>query len=257
MVAGLMLACVVTVSAGQSPDDERGRQLAADAYRQLTGYGDATARLTIIVGNGRDEERRRSVRWRSIEPRGGGERTLVVFEEPRDVRGTALLTVTRPGAEDEQWLYLPAMNRVKRIASHSRSGSFMGTEFSYEDIALPDVGRYRHRWIGEDSLEGVAAWRVERLALDPASQYGRQVVWIDRDHHRLLRIDFFDRNDQPLKTLRFVGYRLYGERYWRPDELRMVNHRTGATTVIEWRDYRFRMGLAERDFDPAVLARSQ
>jgi hypothetical protein len=180
----------------------------------------------------------------------------VVFEEPRDVRGTALLTIAAPGRDDEQWLYLPAVGRVKRIASQSRSGAFMGTEFSYEDIAADDAANYRYGALRDDTLDGVPVTVIERYPLNAASSYRRQVLWIDRDD-RLLRIDYYDRTDAPLKTLSFRGYRLRAGRFWRPDEMEMVNHQTLASTTLRWNTYRFGAGLSARDFEPAALDRAR
>lgn len=228
----------------------QGQRLAEQAAGRLGGYGTLSARLTIVLRRNGGDERVRAVRLRSMETGNGGERTLVVFDEPRDVRGTALLTATRREGDDEQWLYLPALRRVKRIATGS--GSFMGTEFAYEDIATQDPRKYHHRYRGDELLEGTTVAVVERFPVNPGSQYRRQVMWIDREH-QVLRIDYYDRDDVLLKTLHFRGYRTHATRFPRADEMEMVNHRTGAVTVLRWSDYDFHSRLTERDFDPANL----
>jgi outer membrane lipoprotein-sorting protein len=96
---------------------------------------------------------------------------------------------------------------------------------------------------------------VERIPTDPKSGYARQVVWFDSEEYRVLKIDYYDRSNALLKSLELRGYRRYAEAYWRPDEMRMVNHQTGKSTTLRWRDYRFGVGLREGDFDRNRLSR--
>jgi hypothetical protein len=99
---------------------------------------------------------------------GDGERTLLVFRSPRDLSGTALLSHSRGDGDDDQWLYLPSMKRVKRIAGAKQSGSFMGSEFAYEDISSQEVDNFTYRYAGEDLIEGTAV-EPPRAPATPAS----------------------------------------------------------------------------------------
>lgn len=199
------------------------------------------------------KERRRELRISALE--GDADCILLVFDSPRDLEGTALLSVARADGDDDQWLYLPAFKRVKRVSSGVRSGSFMGSEFAYEDITSQEVDNFTYRYVGSEKLNGKEMVVVERYPRDAQSGYSRQVVWVDAAEYRTLRIDYYVREDTPLKTLRFRGYRRYAGRYWRPAEMEMVNHRSGASTKLIWRDYAFGTGLDKRDFDPSRLDR--
>ncbi|HWP37957.1 MAG TPA: outer membrane lipoprotein-sorting protein [Gemmatimonadales bacterium] len=252
--AFLVLGAPVQRLGAQEAASESGRQIAERAIAQLKGYGDVAAEITIVLKARRGDARTWTVRLLSLE-QPGVERTIVVFERPRDVRGTALLTATRPGRENEQWLYLPAVGRVKRIASQGRSSSFMGTEFSYEDVAPDDAARYRYGETRADTLDGVPVTAVERFPQDPGSAYGRQLLWVDGDD-RPIRIDYFDRAGSQVKTLHYRGYRLRAGRFWRADEMEMVNHKTLASTTLLWTAYRFGAGLRASDFEPDALGRT-
>ncbi len=256
-----LAACAAALSLGPvarsllaqaSTPVEPGREIGERAIRQLKGYGDLEADVTIVLKARRGDARTWMVRLLSLERPSGAERTIVVFEEPRDVRGTALLTATAPGRTDEQWLYLPAVGRVKRIASQNRSGAFMGTEFSYEDIAADDAGKYRYGEVRDDTLDGAQVLVIERYPLDPVSSYRRELLWLDREY-RPLRMDYYDRSDALLKTLHFRGYQLRAGRFWRPDEMEMVNHKTLASTTLRWTAFRFGAGLRASDFEAAAL----
>jgi outer membrane lipoprotein-sorting protein len=237
--------------------EESGLAIAREAGRRSSGYADYTARLTMTLRTRDGRQRLREMRVSGLAVNGDGERTLIVFEEPRDLQGTALLTFSHPQESDDQWLYLPSFKRVKRIAAGNRSGSFMGSEFAYEDIGSVEVEKFTYRYVGDETLDGEETFVVERYPVDSSSGYSRQTVWVDRQEYRPLRIDYYDKNGELLKTLRFVGYRHIAGAYWRADEMTMINHQTGRKTTLTWSDYAFDMGLGARDFSPNGLARAR
>ncbi|HHL40248.1 MAG TPA: outer membrane lipoprotein-sorting protein [Deltaproteobacteria bacterium] len=236
---------------------EKGLAIAVEADRRDSGFGDFTAEMRMILRNRHGQESVRLLSVRTLEVEGDGDKSLIVFQSPRDVKGTALLSFSHKSGPDDQWLYLPALKRVKRISSANKSGSFMGSEFAYEDIASQEVEKYTYRYVGDDSYEGVDCFVIERYPVDPDSGYTRQVVWLDKDEYRVRKIDYYDRKKALLKTLTFKGYRLYIDRYWRADEMYMVNHQTGKSTRLLWSGYRFRTGLGPGDFTRNSLRRAR
>ena len=246
-----------TAAIAAGSPEEIGLAIAAEADRRDDGFGDFTADLSMILRNRHGEESTREMRSSTLEVSGDGDKTMVVFDRPRDIKGTALLTFTHSVGADDQWLYLPALKRVKRIASNNKSGPFMGSEFAYEDIASQEIAKYTYRYLRDETLDGIETLVVERYPVDPKSGYTRQIVWYDKEEFRVQRIDFYDRKDELLKTLTYVGYQRYLDQYWRPDEMHMVNHQTGKSTTLTWRDYSFANGLSERDFDRNSLKRAR
>ncbi len=190
-----------------------------------------------------------------LEAEGCGNKSLFVFERPRDVKGTALLAHSHRDRGDDQWLYLPALKRVKRISSSNRSGSFMGSEFSYEDMGTQEVEKFTYRYRGEEPCGKLTCTVVERFPTDRRSGYTRQVVWQDRDELRAWKIQYYDRKNSHLKTLTFSKYRKFLDRFWQSHEMKMVNHQTGKSTVLRWKDYKFRTGLRESEFTRTGLRR--
>jgi hypothetical protein len=235
--------------------EERGLEIAVEADRRDSGFSDFTAELDMILRNRHGQQSTRRMRTRTLEVEADGDKSLVIFDHPRDVEGTAFLTFSHPTGNDDQWLYLPALKRVKRISTSNKSGPFMGSEFSYEDISSQEVEEYTYRYLRDEVLDGTEAFVVEQVPVDRNSGYSRQIVWRDREHYRQLKVEFYDRKGELLKTLTWHGYQQYLGQYWRADEMRMVNHQTGKSTVLDWRDYEFGTGLTARDFDRNSLKR--
>lgn len=237
--------------------EERGLAIAQEADRRDSGFHDLAADLTMLLRNKHGEESLRNMRTRSLEVDGDGDKTMIIFDQPRDVQGTALLTFSHKTDPDDQWLYLPALKRVKRIASRNKSGPFMGSEFAYEDLASQEVEKYSYRYLGDESLDGAPTFLLERDPVDENSGYTRQLAWIDQAEYRPMKIEYYDRKNSLLKTLEFRGYKQYLERYWRAEEMYMENHQTGKSTLLTWKDYSFRVGLDEGDFTKNSLKRAK
>ena len=255
-----ILAALLLISAtaplAETPQ-EKGLAIAREADRRDEGFGDLTAHMEMILRNRQGQESVRRLRISTLEVKGDGDKGLSVFDEPADVKGTALLTFTHKVGEDDQWLFLPALKRVKRIASANKSGPFMGSEFAYEDVASQEIEKYTYKYLRDETYEGMPSFVIERYPVDKHSGYTRQQVWIDQAEYRPWKIDFYDRKDSLLKTLVFRGYRQYLGKYWRADEMFMQNHQSGKNTLLKWTDYRFRTGLRDADFNETSLKRAR
>ncbi len=237
--------------------EEKGLAIAQEADRRDEGWGDSRADLRMILANRHGQTSERELRISSLEivnPE-EGDWSLIVFDRPRDVKGTGLLTYTHIAQPDDQWLYLPALKRVKRITSNNKSGPFMGSEFAYEDFSSQEVAKYGYRWLRNEPCGELECFVVERIPKYEHSGYTRQNTWIDKDEYRVQKVEFFDRKDDHRKTLVLSDYRQYLDKHWRAHDLYMENHQTGKTTRLVWSDYEFRKGLKERDFSQASLKR--
>ena len=195
---GTFLAIVVWAAApstgrADSSPEEAGLKIATEARERQKGFGNFTASLAMVLRNKRGQESRREIRLKVIEAEGDGDRSMFVFDRPRDVKGTAFLVHAHKTESDEQWLYLPALKRVKRISSSNQSGSFMGSEFSYEDMGATEVEKYTHRFLRDEPCGDLECTVSERIPVGRNSGYSRQLVWLDRDELRTMQIQYFDR----------------------------------------------------------------
>ncbi len=246
---------VLPLIASAEAAEEAGLRIATEAYKRDEGFGNFTASQTMVLLNKRGQESRRQLRISVLEVVDDGNKSLFVFDNPRDVKGTAMLIHSHRKGADDQWLFLPALNRVKRISSSNRSGSFMGSEFSYEDMGAQEVEKFTYQYLRDDACGELTCTLVENVPVEKGSGYSRQVVWRDRDEFRVSRIEYYDRKDTHLKTLTLGGYKQYLDHYWRATEMTMVNHITGKSTHLTWTDLDFRTNLRDRDFSQTGLRR--
>jgi hypothetical protein len=250
--------------AGGLPDlsglDPQGQGLALfqEKDQRESGYADLQVDLEMVLRDRRGAESRRELSISQLEMEAEGDRLLVVFETPRPIRGTALLSYSQVEGPDDQWLYLPSQRRVKKIAARNKSGPFLSSEFAFEDLALQEVEKFSYRLLGREACNDAQCLRVERTPLDEYSGYSRQEVLLHEPTLRVERIDYFDRHGRPLKVLVNDDYMLYEERFWKPRRMFMENLQTGKTTELLWKDFAFATGLtAERDFSTNSLMRAR
>ena len=251
----LILLLPPFAATAQSPE-EKGLAIAQEADKRDSGFGDYTADMQMILMNKQGQKSERQIRIRTLEVEDDGDKSLTIFDTPKDVKGTAFLSFTHKVGDDDQWLYLPALRRVKRISSRNKSGSFMGSEFSYEDIASEELEKYTYKWIRDEKYEGKECFVLEKYPVDKKnSGYTKQVIWLDKKEYRVWKVEYFDRKNSHLKTLITTGYRKYLDQYWRPDEMFMMNHQTGKSTKLIMSNYKFRTGLTDSDFNKNSLRR--
>lgn len=235
-----------------------GLAVMAQADAVDSGYQDSTVALSMVLRSANGRETSRELRISQVEMPADGDRMLVVFDTPRAVRGTALLSYSHADAVDDQWLYLPALKRVKKISSRRKTGPFLSSEFSFEDLSVQEVEKFSYEYLGVAPCDLGTCYRVKRTPLDEFSGYSAQIVAVDTEQLRFATIEYFDRRGEPLKTLESTDYKRYLDRFWRASRMLMTNHQTGKSTELLWRDFRFANGLsAERDFSTNALQRAR
>ena len=236
---------------------EQGLVISKEHKQRDVGWTDSTADMIMLLKNEQGQQSTRDVRIKSLEQKGKGDKSLSIFNKPRDVRGTAFLSFSHPVEADDQWMYLPVLKRVKRISSKNKSGPYMGSEFSFEDLGSFEIAKYTYNYLGDDKLNGVDSFMVEQLPVDENSGYTRRIVWIDKQEYLIHKIDFYDRKNSLLKTLSYHDYKKYLDKFWRANSMEMINHQSGKSTVLQWNNYAFRTGLKDTDFNRNSLKRAR
>lgn len=236
-------------------DAAKGLEIAQQQKARDRGWGDSESEIIMILRNAKGQESERRMRTLAFEMQNDGDKSLTIFDEPRDVRGSAFLTHSHPTAEDDQWLYLPSIKRTRRIATRNKSGPFMASEFAYEDMTSFELEKFSFRYLKDDSCNDQTCFVVEQTPTDSFSGYSTMQVWVDQQHYRVHKIDYYDRKGSLLKTLTMSDYRQYLDKFWRPHKMTMLNHQTGKSTDLLLQSIRFNTGRSEADFDVNALER--
>ena len=245
----------LSATAMAETSQQKGLRIAKAADAKDTGFGDTTANMIMTLKNRAGKTSRRIIRIKTLETK-GGDKSLSLFDQPADVKGTAMLTFSHGLKADDQWLYLPALKRVKRINSRNKSGPFMGSEFAFEDLSSQEVEKYKYNYLREEACGN--GWKCHVIERTPAykySGYTKQIVWLDTKEYRPTKMMFYDRKRSLLKTLTATGFKQYLGKFWRPNMMSMINHQTGKSTTLQWQNYKFKTGLSSRDFNKKAIAR--
>ncbi len=248
---GVMLMLPAAAARGNDAA-AKGLEIARSSEKANEGFGTERATMTLELINAHGDVTRRKMRLEILEGTTDGDRSLSVFDWPADVKGTKLLTFTHKKADDDQWLYLPAVKRVKRISSNNKSGSFMGSEFAYEDLAGQELEKFTYRYLDDQKVDGRDCWRIQRTPVHSGSGYKRQVTWTDKEYLGPVKIEFYDRKDELLKVSTFAGYKRQGK-FWRWTKITMDNVQTKKKSILTWEARELGAKLDASRFDSAAL----
>lgn len=234
---------------------EKGMAIAKQQDLKNSGFKDYSNDIVMTLKNAQGQETVNYLHSATLEitKPGEGDLSRLVFDKPADVKGTAMLTYSHGLQPDDQWLFLPAVKRVKRLNSNNKSGPFMGSEFAYEDLSSPVVEKFSYNWLRDEPCGEWQCYVIERTPLYEYSGYVRQITWIDTKELRIVKIDYYDRKNELLKTLNQSGFKLYQGKFWRAESGKMVNHITGKSTVMVSSNFQFGTGLSPAEFEPASL----
>lgn len=252
----LILALALIIAPAFYAQD-KGLEIAKKYDAAYTGWGSYTSNSKMILKNQHGQESSRSLSGKNLEQVEDGDKSMITFNSPKDVKGTAVMTFTHKVGADDQWLYLPSIKRVKRIASNNKSGPFIGSEFAYEDLSSQEIEKYTYKYIKDETLNGDNCHVVARDPVDPKSGYKYMHVWYNKDKkYRIEKIVFFDRKGSKFKTLTYHDYKMYKDNYWFMGKLYMVNHLSKKETTILFENYNFNVELGDNEFSQNGLIRS-
>jgi hypothetical protein len=243
----------VQTSFAVTPEEE-GYQIAKKAFENTRNFSDEKNFPILKLVNANGQEAERYMVGITLERQDAYDYALLQFLNPPDVRGTGLLTYQNPAGDDKQWLYLPELRRVKKISSSNKSGSFMGSEFAYEDITGNTLARWNYKKIGEGELNGKPCFIIEKYPNYKNSGYSKVKSWITKDQYLTSRSEMFDRKKSLLKVQTFSKWKKYGNT-WRSNEIVMNNLQTKKKSILTIRNREFGNNLSVRNFSKSTLQR--
>lgn len=238
------------ISASSAVPDAR--EIMARVYQQDTSH-DTTMRATLEVFDNQGHGKKKKFIYRRIGSIGDS-KTLVVFTDPQEIRGVALLSINRQGVDDRQFLYTPATHRVRSVAAQDRSGRFIGSDFTYEDIAERVLDDFTYRLLGTDeTIDGHKTYKVEAIPVAPGrSQYKFIYYWVAQDVPVILLAEMYDANGQKVRVLHASDLKreagIWGARH---TEMSSVQDTTRTVLTID--QVKLNTGLDEKLFTPEHL----
>jgi len=227
-------------------------EVAVKSDAAISGYEDASSQMHMTLINSNGQKRERLMKMIVLE-KDGGDKSLMEFLSPADVKGTKFLNYEHVKKDDDQWLYLPALKRIKRIASKNKSGSFMGSEFAYEDLSSFNVDKYIYEGDAQVlEIDGKKMYMVQSKPLSKNSGYTKQIAWVDAESFLIHKMDYYDRKNELLKTAVYDDYKKISD-VWRIGKISMKNHQNDKETILIWKEETIKNGLQEKDFHKRVL----
>lgn len=213
------------------------------------------ADMTLISKGGK--KRQRSITIMTKEYADDRHKILVRFTAPENIRGAGLLIVENKGRSDDEWLYLPALKKIKKISTSERSHSFMGSEFSYEDLHPEVLEDYRYELLGSEMVGGHDCYRVQAVPVSKRkleeTGYGKRILWIRKDLSFRIKVQYFDKKGNLLKTETDGGLVDIGGGKYRMNMITMMNDRTGKSTVLHSKSRKIDSGIPDSRFTTSHL----
>ena len=226
--------------------------VAKRSFEEISGYQSSISETTMILKNAQGVKNKRKLLIQKLE-RTNGDKSMIRFLYPLDIKDTKLLSYEKIGKDDKQWLYLPALKRVKRISSRNKSGSFMASEFSYEDIASQNYKNYSYKGEATQVTRyGKTYLQIIRIPKDKNSGYSKQIVYIAPKTYLAKFGEYYDKQGRLLKKVSFLTYKKIDGVY-RIVKIEMKNVQNGKSTLLIWDKDKIKMGLKEDNFSKRVL----
>ncbi|MBI3268061.1 MAG: outer membrane lipoprotein-sorting protein [Planctomycetes bacterium] len=244
-----------------APSGELDGRAVVQRSKELTLAHSETSDVSMkLLDLATGKDRVRKLQSWSLRDANGKSKKLTRFTEPGDIKGTGFLTIENQGREDDQWLYLPAMRKTKRISASEKTDLFMGSDFTYEDMQSEDLSSHEYRLVANETVDGAGCFVIEASpSTDKArkeSGYARRVIWFRQDNFFPILTRFYAKDGTELKTEKAIDLNPAG-RYWRPRRTEMVDLKRNHKTVLSYQNVRLDEGVEEGLFTTRELERER
>lgn len=221
------------------------------------GFKGEKSTMVLTLTNAKGSSVQRELSAQIHEDVKAGNKSLVEFHRPLDVKGVKLLTWSNVGSANSQWLYLPKFKRVKKINGAGAGGSFMGSEFSYEDIGGMTLDKYKYKLLKEEKFSGEDVWVIEATPKNKSS-YKRQETWISKKFNAAMQVKYYDKKNKLLKVSTVAGFKpikVGGKSFYRPDSITMKNKQNKKSSALTWKNRKVGQSISPSTFRSTTLKR--
>jgi len=246
------MVCVIFFSAGMAYGEMTGLEIMQKADNRDDGKTRKSTAEMILISKGGKERVRETVSISKDVP--GGEKTISTFLKPADVEGTSFLQYTYDeiGKDDDQWLYLPSLKKVKRITASSKGDYFMGTEFTYDDMGDRKPEEDEHKLVGTEKINSRECYKILSVPKEEDYMYSKKIVWIDKETYLPLKVEFYDEDEELLKIMTASKPEMT-DNIWFTREYEMKNVQKGRATIIKTTNIQFNLPVDDNMFTERML----
>jgi len=183
-----------------------------------------------------------------------GSRTVIVFQRPANVAGSRFLTMDSAAGGTDQWIFLPSLGRVRRIAASESGGNFMGTDFSYDDISSMDrdISLDTHTLLREEALNGKNCHVIQSIPKDSSYQYSKSVTWVDKDSYLIYKAEMYNKRGEAVKIMEMSDFKEMQGRLT-PMQTKISTIAAGTSTTIFMEIMKYDDPIPDGVFTPAYL----
>lgn len=215
-----------------------------DAQRRVN---DEQVELQMILKNPQGQERIRELQVVTKTVEKDIQNSILKFKAPRNIAGTGLLTLENKDTDDDQWLYLPTLKKSRRISAADQTDSFMGTDFTYEDLNPENIEDFNYQILGNEKLTDMDCYKIEATPANESiknkSGYSKRIIWIRQDSNLAERIDFIDKQGKESKRLLAKDFITASENVYRAKSIVMQNLQTGHSTSLIYNNFVINQGI--------------
>lgn len=222
---------------------------------------DEAVTIKMELTNKKGKTRKRTIDLSSMTNNKDEQNSLIKFTAPKNISGTGLLTLESAEKEDDQWLYLPAIKRSRRISAANQTDPFMGTDFSYEDLNIEDMKSFEYSLLGMEEVDGNKAFKIEAKPAGKStaedSGYARRIIWVREKDFVTAQVHYFDKNDVLSKVLTTSDIKpIDNSGVSRAHLITMKNMKTQHTTKLHYGDFSINKGINTNLFTTRSLERT-
>lgn len=223
--------------------------------------GSTSSDTLVLINKGGQERIRKTLSVTKLQSNGIDNRRMTRFLSPQDIRGTVSLLTEHASDDDDIWIYLPALKKVRRLVANNKKDSFVGTDFSYGDVIGHKVGEWQHQLVREEAVDGEPCYVIESTPKNETvksnSSYSKRINWIRKDNFVTVKTDIWDQGGQMLKTCKFNDIHLVdpARAKWQAMHLEATNVQTGHRTIVRIENFKLNPQIKDDFFTARYMER--
>lgn len=254
LIISTVIALLAITNGSLAQKELSGREIITNVYNREDG-NDMTGDLTMTLVNKFGDQRVRKIK-QYIRDFGDVEKKIMFFLEPADVRNTSFMnwSYTEAGKDDDQWIYLPALKKVKRISSDSKGDYFMGSDFTYDDLGDRQPDEDTHKLLRTEKVGNEECYVVESVPKEADYMYSRTVTWVIKDKWIGLKKEFYDEDGELLKILTIKNYEKINN-YWTILNTEMKNVQSDHKTLMQLANVKYDSNISDQQFTERMMKR--